>query len=183
MSGRRELNTRCCQSWLMVSFGSNRPRICSNLRIRMVMRDSLVGSRVWRPCLGVFQYCARASSPTGDRGVRAGECDRARWVTMVTKLGAEVLDSSSPPSSPSSWPACHSITSGALGSEKYLWFITGELIFCFLPKLTVSQSLGLSVFRPYNIRRTRPHLFPPQVCRNRNLRLPNAGIRLLGLWC
>ena len=46
MSVGRELNARCFLSWLTVTFGSNRPSICSSLRIRLVIRDLLVGSGV-----------------------------------------------------------------------------------------------------------------------------------------
>jgi len=118
-SGGRELKARCGLSWLTVGFWTNRPRICSNLRNRKVMRDSLIGSGVRGPCLGASTYFDRKASPTGDRGVRA-ECARAWWVTVDTTLGAAGVDSSSPPSSLSSWPACHSITSGALRSEDIL---------------------------------------------------------------
>jgi len=78
MSVGRELNARCCLSWLTVSFGSNRPRICSSFRIQTVMRDLVVGSGVRRPLLRGGPYLARMPSPTGDRGFRSAECDRAR---------------------------------------------------------------------------------------------------------
>jgi len=77
------------------------------------MMDSLVRSGAQRPCHRASPYFARKPSPMGDRDIRSAECDRARWVTVVSTLGVEVLDSSSPLSSPSSWPAGHSITSGA----------------------------------------------------------------------
>jgi len=79
--------------------------------------DSLVGWGAQRPCVRASPYFARKPSPTENRDVRSAECDRARWVTVVSTLGVEVLHSSSPPSSPSSWPACHFITSGAFGLE------------------------------------------------------------------
>ena len=147
MSVGRELNTRCSLSWLTVSFASNRPRIWSTLRIRIVMSDSLVGSGVWRPCLGAFPYFARKPSPMGDRGVCSAECDRARWLTVVTTPGAAVLDSSSPPSSPSSGPACHYINSGALGQKTSFCLCQWKHIFCLLPILMVSQNTDLSVDR------------------------------------
>jgi len=68
------------------------------------------------------------------------------------------------------------------GHKRYLLFLNGKLIFCFLPKLPLSQSLGLRVFRHYIIPPTRHHLFPPQLRSNGIRRLPNAGMRLLGLW-
>ena len=68
----------------------------------MTIKDSLIGSGGHRPSplLG-FLYFARRPSPGGDRGVRSADCDLARWVTVVSTLGAEARDSSSPPSSPS----------------------------------------------------------------------------------
>jgi len=100
------------------------------------MRDSLVGSGVRRPCFGAFPYFARKPSPTGDHGVRSVECDRVRWVTVVTTLRAEDLHSSSPPSSPSPWPACHSITSGTLGSEAISSTSSWETYLLFPPQVS-----------------------------------------------
>jgi len=136
----RELNTRCCLYWLTVSFGSIRPWICSNVRIRMVIRDSLVGSGVRRPCLGAFPNFARKPSPLGPRGASSAECDRPRWVTVVSTLEAGVEESSSPPSFPSS-PSCHySMTSGALGSEAILYGFFLRKTDLLIPPQTASIS-------------------------------------------
>jgi len=71
----------------------------------------------------------------------------------------------------------------ALGGWKPSFrLLSGELIFCFLSTPLVSQNLGLSVFRHNSTRRTRSHLFPPQVRRMGSLHLPTADTRMLGLW-
>jgi len=151
------------------------------------MRDSLVGSGVRRPPgRRLFPYLSGKPKPTGDLGVQSAECDRTRWVTVVSTLGAEVRHSSSPPSLTSSTlalsPPCHSMASGALGSEDISSTSIRKLIFCFLPKLRVLQTLGLSVSRRCNTRRTTPVLFLPLVRNNGNLHLRTTGIRFQGLW-
>jgi len=81
----------------------------------MAMRDS-VGSGVLRPPrLCPFPYLSGKPNPTGERGVRSAKCVRARWVTVVSTLGAWTEESSSPASAAS--PSWHSMASGALGSE------------------------------------------------------------------
>jgi len=70
---------------------------------------------------------------------------------------------------------------GLLTQRPSLWFLNGKLIFCFLPTLPVSQSLGLSAFRGYSIQRTRSDLLPPLVRRIQGLHPPTTDTGLLGL--
>jgi len=110
------------------------------------MTDS-VGSGVRRlPTRRPFPSLARKPNPTGERGVPSAECDRTRWVTVVSTLGAWTEESSSPPSSPSS--CCHCMTSVSFGLEVISYgLFNGKLIFCFLPTRLVFQSADLSAGR------------------------------------
>ena len=121
-------------------FGSNRPRICSNLRIRPAMRDS-AGSEIRRPCLGAFPNFARKPSPLGDRDGWCAKCDRAMWVTVVSTLGAAAEGSSSSPLFPSSPSSCrYSMTSGALGSEAILYGFFSRKTYLYFPPQTIGIS-------------------------------------------
>jgi len=102
----------------------------------MAMRDS-VGSGVRRPPgRRPFPYLSGKPSPIGERGVRSAECDRARWVTVVSTLGAWTEESSSPPSLP---PSCHSMASGALGSEA-ISVVSIRKTYLLFPPLTIGIS-------------------------------------------
>jgi len=61
------------------------------------MKDLPVGSGV-RPLPGrrPSPYLSRKPNPIGDRGVRLPACERARWVTVVSTLGAWTEERLSP---------------------------------------------------------------------------------------
>jgi len=171
---RRELYKTCCLSWLSVSSGSKSPIIPSRRLIQLRMMGWLAGSVVRRPPpRHVFPpYFARKPGLTGDRGVWSAQCAWAMWVTVVSTLGAEVQESSSPPSFPSSPSSCrHSMTSGAFGSEAICSIsLLTKLIFCFLPKLVVSGNTDLSVCLPQDIESTKWSVISPRGCYRQSFR-------------
>jgi len=139
------------------------------------MGDS-VGSGVQRspPCRP-FPYLSRKPNPTGERGVRSAECDRTRWVTVVSTLGAWTEESSSPPSSPSS--CCHYMTSGSFGLEVISYaFFKGKPIFCFLPTRLLFQSPDLSACRCLGTEWTKWSLLSPSGCDSGILYRTGIGI-------
>jgi len=97
-----------------------------------------VGSGVLRPPgRRPFPYLSRMPNPTGERGVPFAECVLARWVTVVSTLGAWTVESSSPVSAAS--PSCHSMASGALGSEAISLVSIRKTYLLFPP-----QTIGIS---------------------------------------
>jgi len=82
----------------------------------MHMMGSLVGSGILVPSIRRFPFLAR--KPRGRLGegeAWSAECILLSGVTVVSILGGEAHDNSSPPSAASS--CCHFMTSGALASE------------------------------------------------------------------
>jgi len=173
----RELKDRCRASRLSLSVGSNRPRILSRRSISPDMTKSRVWARLFEPLCRLLRCLTKKPIPRlGDRGAGPPECDRASRVLSVSTLGAVSWDNSSCPSPSGGSSDRHSMASGTLGSEALLVVSTRKLIFCFLPRLSVSQNTDLSVDRPLGTGCTKWSLTSPRVCGRQSFHRTGIGI-------